>query len=307
VIEFPPTVAPAEPAPTGPRERLLNRRNFLKLGACSVAGLAVYSGEIARHEIDVVPITISLAGLPDAFDGFRIVQLSDIHLKEFTEEAFLQAVVRKVNALRPDLIALTGDFISIGPLPRRFGSEWSYSCARILSELGCNLRYAILGNHDASVSKPAVTEALVSHKIPVLSNSAVAIERGGERIWLAGIADAFVDTPNLSLALPRTRNADREPLILLAHEPDFADHALNHRVSLILSGHTHGGQVRLPFLTPQFLPPLGRKYVEGHFSFADGTQLYVNRGIGTIGVPLRFRCPPEITVITLARASFGAR
>jgi predicted MPP superfamily phosphohydrolase len=307
VIEFPPPLAPADPARSGEEDRLWNRRSFLKLGACSIAGLALYSGEIARHEIDVVPITISLAGLPDAFDGFRIVQLSDIHLREFTEEAFLRAVVKRTNALRPDMVALTGDFISIGPLPERFGARWSYSCAQILNQLTCGLRYAVLGNHDVSVDKPAVTDALVSQSIPVLSNSAVAIERGGERIWLAGIADAYADTPNLSLALPRSRNADREPLILLAHEPDFADHALNHQVSLILSGHTHGGQVRLPFVRPRFLPPLGRRYVEGHFSFLDGTQLYVNRGIGTIGLPLRFRCPPEITVITLAQAALGHR
>ncbi len=302
MLESPPPIESPEPTLAHLERRLLTRRGFLKLGACSAAGLALYSGEISRHEIEVVPITISLAGLPDVFDGFRIVQLSDFHLREFTEEAFLRAVVKRVDALRPDLVALTGDFVSIGPLPKRFGVRWSYSCAQILTELSCGLRYAVLGNHDATVDKPAVTDALASHGIPVLSNRAVAIERGSRRIWLAGIADAMVDKPDLSLALPRGRDADREPLILLAHEPDFADTTINRRVSLILSGHTHGGQVRLPFLKPMHLPELGKKYLEGRFILADGTQLYVNRGIGTTGLPLRFRCPPEITVITLAQA-----
>jgi uncharacterized protein len=301
VIEFPPPIAPLEPA-LAARRRLLTRRDFLALGACSAAGLALYSGEIERHEIDVVPITISLPGLPDAFDGFKIVQLSDIHLREYTEEAFLRAVVKRVDALGPDLVALTGDFVSIGPLPRRLGAKWSYPCAQILNGLACGMRYAVLGNHDVSVDKPAVTDALVSQRISVLSNSAVAIERGNQRIWLSGVADAMLERPDLSLALPRGRDPDREPLILLAHEPDFADSAINHRVSLILSGHTHGGQVRIPFVKPVMLPPLGKKYLEGHFTLADGTQLYVNRGIGTTGLPLRFLCPPEITVVTLAQA-----
>jgi uncharacterized protein len=295
-------MASSEPTLAGFQRRLLTRRGFLKLGLGSAAGLALYSGEIDRHDLEVVPITIALSGLPDAFDGFRIVQLSDIHLREYTEESFLQAVVDRVNALRPDLVALTGDFISIGPLPKRYATRWSYSCARILNGLTCNTRYAVLGNHDVTVNKAAVTDDLASHRIPVLSNSAVAIERGSRRIWLAGVEDAMLDKPNLSLALPGVRDRDREPLILMVHEPDFADSVVNRNVSLVLSGHTHGGQVRIPFVKPVFLPKLGKKYLEGRFVFADGMQLYVNRGIGTTGLPLRFRCPPEITSITLTPA-----
>ena len=104
-------------------------------------------------------------------------------------------------------------------------------------------------------------------------------------------------------ALPTTRNKDIEPLILLAHEPDFADHALGHQIDLVLSGHTHGGQILLPFLPPLLLPDMGRHYVHGFFRLADGMQLYVNRGIGAVNLPFRFRCPPEITVITLQAAT----
>ena len=159
-----------------------------------------------------------------------------------------------------------------------------------------------MGNHDALVSARAVTDALVVHGIPVLSNRSVAIEREGQRFWLAGAADALEQKPDLSSAFPSRANLDREPVILLLHEPDFADVLVNRGVSLVLSGHTHGGQIRIPFMKPFDLPALGRRYLEGHFLLGGGMQLYVNRGIGTVGVPFRFRCPPEITVITLAQA-----
>ncbi len=297
MIETPPLQAAAR-SPSG---GVLSRRRFLALSASTIGGLAFYSGEIERHEIDLVPRTIELAGLPDVFVGFRIVQLSDIHLKEYTEAVYLKEVVRRINSLRPDLVVLTGDFVSYGPLPARFARRWAYRCSELLRELACQQRYAVLGNHDAMVSAAAVTDALVSHGIPVLSNRSVAIERDGRRIWLAGLADALEQKPDLSLALPRRRIADREPLILLLHEPDFADRTVHRQISLVLSGHTHGGQIRIPFMRPFDLPGLGRKYIQGHFLLAGGMQLYVNRGIGTVGVPFRFRCPPEITVITLAQ------
>jgi predicted MPP superfamily phosphohydrolase len=276
------------------------RRNFLRLAACSAAGLAVYSGEIARHEIEVVHQTIKLAGLPEAFGGFRIVQISDVHFREYTEAAFLREVVSKANALEPDLVVLTGDFVSWGPLPRRFAVKMGYQCAELLSRLTCELRYAIMGNHDALVGARAVTDALVVHGIPVLANRFVPIERDGQRFWLAGIEDALEQRPDLTAALP---GAEREPVILLAHEPDFADFASRHQVSFVLAGHTHGGQIRIPLLPPLHLPEMGTRYVEGLFTLDNRMQLYVNRGIGAVGVPFRLRCPPEITVITLQPVS----
>ena len=133
----------------------------------------------------------------------------------------------------------------------------------------------------------------------MLANSSVPLERDGRRLWLAGMQDALQQRPDLLTALPAARNPDQEPLILLAHEPDFADQVLGHRIDLVLSGHTHGGQIRIPFLPPLLLPEMGTKYVEGLFRLHDGTRLYVNRGIGAVNLPFRFRCPPEITVITL--------
>ncbi len=175
----------------------------------------------------------------------------------------------------------------------------SYHCAEILSRIKCPLRYAVLGNHDALVSAPAVIDALLTHGIPVLTNSSVPLERDGRRLWLAGMQDALEQRPDLLTALPAGRNPDKEPLILLAHEPDFADRVLGQQIDLVLSGHTHGGQIRIPFLPPLLLPEMGTKYVEGLFRLRDGTQLYVNRGIGAVNLPFRFRCPPEISVMTL--------
>ena len=299
MIGTPPVRTPQELSSAG----LITRRRFLTLAAASAAGLALYAGEIERHAIEVVPRTLTIDGLPEAFTGFRIVQISDIHLEEYTEAAFLKLIVRMTNDLRPDLVVLTGDFISSRPFPRHDAIRWGYECADILSELDCPQTYAILGNHDAMVSAPAVTDALVSRHIPVLENRYVPLERGGSRIWLAGVADAISQKPDLSSALPRQRASDREPIVLLCHEPDYVDAVVGRGVSLVLSGHTHGGQVRIPWIRPLFLPGMGRKYVEGHFLLRDGMQLYVNRGIGTVNLPFRFRCPPELTLITLAQNS----
>jgi predicted MPP superfamily phosphohydrolase len=280
-------------------DTVLTRRNFLGLAAASVAGLAFYAGEIARHDLEIVFRTMALPRLPEAFAGLKIVHISDFHFQEYTEAVFLEAIVRRVNSLAPDLIVLTGDFVSSKPLPQRLTIRLGYHCAEILSRLECPLRYAVMGNHDALISAPAITDALATHGIPLLANTSVPLERDGQRLWLAGIEDALEQRPDIAAALPAARNQRQEPVILLAHEPDFADYAVGHQIDLVLSGHTHGGQIRPPFLPPLLLPDLGRRYIHGLFRLGDGMQLYVNRGIGAVTLPFRFRCPPEITVITL--------
>jgi predicted MPP superfamily phosphohydrolase len=135
----------------------------------------------------------------------------------------------------------------------------------------------------------------------VLINEHVPIERNGHRIWIAGLDDPAKGHPDLDLAVPGKPDG---PVILMAHEPDYADTIVRHPrsqfIDLVLSGHSHGGQVRLPFLPPLALPPMAKKYFEGLYRFGP-IQLYVNRGIGAVGVPFRFFCPPEITVFTLGR------
>jgi uncharacterized protein len=278
------------------------RRNFLIGAGATAAGLTLYSGEIARHEIDIVQRPIAITNLPTPFHGYRIVQISDIHLDEYTEPFFLEHIVDRVNILAPDLVLLTGDFITRGAFSFIAGNHAVSRCAEILTTLTAPLRYAILGNHDVSFSAPMVTHALVTHGTPVLVNQYLPIERAGARFWLCGVEDPGTGHPDLDLSIPAKPDG---PVLLMAHEPDYADDVVAHPrgslVDLMLAGHSHGGQVRLPFLGPLILPPLGLKYPEGHYRF-NQMQLYVNRGIGTVGLPFRLNCPPEITVITLQPA-----
>ena len=279
------------------RQKPFTRRTFLKAAGAAVIGFPLYAAEISRHEISIERRTIRLDRLPEQFHGLRIVQISDFHYAEYTEPFFLREMVRKVNRLRPDMVLLTGDFVSFQPMPLEFARRHAPACAAILSSLACPLRYAILGNHDYVVGPEYVAAPLREHGIPVLMNSAVALEREGKRLWLAGLGSACSDAADPARAIPRA--AAGEALIVMAHEPDILPEVARYDVDLMLSGHTHGGQVRIPFLPPIHLPIYGKRYLEGLFRLGR-TQLYVNRGIGAVGVPFRFRCPPEITVLTLA-------
>ena len=310
-LSLPPTIPPPTRPATGPEKGLLTRRSFLTTGLLAAGGLALYSGEIERHWLEISRFDVALPTLPAAFDGMRIAQISDIHLDNFTEPFFLRHIVDLTNSLKPDAIVLTGDFVTSRYRPSRdftkfaVGSAWQ--CANILTGLECKARYAVLGNHDFGVGPIQVTEALTDNGIIVLRNAYLPIERAGARFWLAGVDDPFSGRPNPDAAIPpRIQNVPNEPVVLLCHAPDYADLLLRRTsgqaVDLMLSGHTHGGQIRIPFLRPFRLPPFGRKYVEGWFHL-DRMQLYVNRGIGAIGLPFRFNCPPEITLFTLrARA-----
>ncbi len=282
--------------------RQLTRRRFLAAGAVSAAALGLYSGELERHALTTEHRTIHLRNLPVSFHGFTIAQLSDIHYRDFDEPYFVENAVHQINLLKPDLVAITGDFITAHRIPghaRESAAADTNDCAAILAGIRCPLRFSSLGNHD-TVDIPASLRALRLHGLSPLYNQFVPIDLRGDRIWLAGIADAYFDVPNLVAAIPKRK--PNEPVILLGHEPDFADTvARYHPVDLMLAGHTHGGQVRLPFLPPMFLPAMGVKYISGHFTLGN-TQLYVNRGLGTMHLPFRLNCPPEIALLTLQPA-----
>lgn len=294
-------------APTNPLPRpFFTRRRFLKTAAASAAGLAVYSTGIERHWLEVTRTDIHLPGLAAEFEGMRIAQVSDIHMDEYTEPLFLRHVVDVVNKLRPDAILLTGDYVSNGLATRGFEIGAAWHCANILTGLECRQIYGVLGNHDVKVGAEQVTAALHANGIRVLTNAYAPLERGGARIWLAGVDDPVEGDPKPDLAIPVSiRDMPHEPIVLMCHAPDYVDELLRHpagkSVGLVLSGHTHGGQIRLPLVGALQLPDLGRKYVEGWFRLG-GLQLYVNRGIGTVGVPFRLDCPPEVTLFTLRAA-----
>jgi predicted MPP superfamily phosphohydrolase len=289
--------------PIAAETSLLTRRSFLLGSAAGAAGgLALYSGEFARHEISILTRTIALANLPEAFHNYRIAQISDIHFDEYTEPSFVRRVVARVNTLAPDLVLLTGDFISDSPLSANFAYHAIFRCTEILRGITCPLRYAVMGNHDSVLGAPIVREALASAFIPLLVDQHLPIERDGKRLWLAGTDEPIHHFPNLDRAIPERPDG---PVLLMCHGPDYADvvvaHPRGHLVDLMLSGHTHGGQIRFPIVGALHLPEGGTKYVEGLFHL-DRMQLYVNRGIGTVGVPFRLNCPPEITLLTLRRA-----
>jgi hypothetical protein len=288
--------------PLAEQTTLLTRRNFLIGSAAAAGGLALYSGEFARHEISIETRDVALAKLPDAFRNYRIAQISDIHFDEYTEPSFVRRVVGEVNRLAPDLVLLTGDYISNTPLGQNFAAGAMLRCAEVLSELACPQRFAVMGNHDSILGPPLIRAGLATASIPMLFNQHVAIERAGQRLWLAGVADVLTNVPNLSLAIPASPDG---PVLLLCHEPDYADNVLRHPrgalVDLMLAGHSHGGQVRLPFVGALHRVYGAQKYIQGPYLLG-GMQLYVNRGIGTVGVPFRLNCPPEITLFTLQRS-----
>lgn len=299
-------MVPSRPTPRS----FITRRQFLKASAGTAAGLSFYGCVIDRHWLQIIHRDIYLSGLPPEFDGYRVAQLSDIHIDEFTEPFFVREAVDRINALVPDAVFVTGDFVTHQFGSEKFAEGSAWQCANILAGLRCSSRYAIFGNHDALVGEAVVGTALKDNGITVLCNSYLPIERGVARVWLAGLDDALVGSPDPEKAIPASiRNRPNEPLILLCHEPDYSEVVLGQpagqAVDLILSGHTHGGQVRIPFVKPFQLPPLGKKYVQGWFKLGK-VQLYVNRGLGTVGIPVRFDCPPEITLLTLRRPATQA-
>jgi uncharacterized protein len=213
----------------------------------------------------------------------------------------MRRAVDIVNRMNPDVVALTGDFITVPPLHHRSSARKAAAniepCAQLLSRLHTALgSFAVLGNHDAESDSGRIVATLEQQGIVVLRNGSVPLERMGTRIWLSGIDDVLRGKPDLERtlhAVPRNELA-----ILLAHEPDCADRVSCSAVALQLSGHSHGGQIRLPLIGPLYLPPLARKYPWGLHRIGPLT-LYTNAGIGTIRVPVRLNCPPEVTLFTL--------
>jgi hypothetical protein len=277
----------------------MSRRQFLSLGgALAIAGLGGYS-LWDPHHIVVQPVEIRLPRLGGAFDGLRIIQLSDFHFDTCTPPALIRKSVAITNAHNPDLVLLTGDYVT-DPLlwgDRKKAARNSYPCAQVLSGLRARLGvFGVLGNHDVTTHQPTVLDAFRRGKIPILQNDAHAIDDKGDRLWIAGVESAINGAARVADAI---RNVPAgETTVLLAHEPDYADEVSGHAVDLQLSGHSHGGQVAMPGYGPILLPPLGKKYPVGFYRIGK-LQLYTNRGIGTVTLPIRFYCPPEITLITL--------
>jgi uncharacterized protein len=283
---------------------LLTRRKFLYTGGLTVAGTAILgtAGFVESNRPQVTRIEIRLRGLPPDFDGFTIAQLSDFHYEDHFSIVPIRKGVEMVNGLHPDLIVLTGDFVTVPMLDYRRSTAYRFArnarpCAELLSQLRAPAGvFAVLGNHDGSSDPVFIVNSLQSHGIPVLVNRSLSIERGRSRIWLAGIDDVLEGRPDLGAALRQVPAG--EVTILLAHEPDFADEVVFAPVDLQLAGHSHGGQIWVPGIGAPWLPQMARKYPRGLYQVGK-LALYTNLGLGTIRIPVRLNCPPEVTLITL--------
>ena len=282
----------------------LTRRNFLQIAAGVVAtgGLALAEDTTVlepNHPI-LTAIEVALAKLPAAFDGFTIAQLSDFHYDENSLTP-IRAAIEIVNSLHPDVAVLTGDFVTVPALDHGIQKKRAASaaepCAKLLANLQPRLGMAaVLGNHDVESDAPRITAALQSNGIPVLRNRSIPVEQAGSRIWLSGLDSMLEGHPDLDLAMQGV--PAKELVVLLVHEPDFADDAARYPVDLQLSGHSHGGQIWLPVVGAPWLPRFARKYPRGLHRIGSLT-LYTNMGLGTIRLPVRLNCPPEVTLFTL--------
>lgn len=244
---------------------------------------------------EITETDIWLRRLGPAHDGLKIVQLTDIHHSLYTTIEEVHRAIHLANLLRPDVVALTGDYVTLSP-------TYIWPVARALGKLRARLGvFAVLGNHDFQVDADEVTRSLRAQRIRVLRNSHFALRRGSATLWIAGVDDLWWRAADFSAALRHL--PARDPKILLCHNPMGIRLAAKNGVDLVLSGHTHGGQVKLPVVGSVYgRSRLGERFVEG-WNRLDGTQIYVSRGIGKVLVPVRFNCPPEIASFRLRCAS----
>ncbi|MGB0847612.1 MAG: metallophosphoesterase [Thiolinea sp.] len=234
---------------------------------------------------------IPVRNLPTTFEGFSIVQLTDMHLKPFTQLEHIERAVERVNRLQPDLIVLTGDYVW-------HDEEDILDLVPALAKLNApHGIYAVLGNHDIKTDARLICDTFTRHGIEVLRNQGLDLQLGRHCLYLAGIDDGWLGKPDINKTL--SGHSGDKPVVLLAHEPDMIDwYAHDERISLQLSGHTHGGQVQVSPGKPFVRPYLGKKYVQGLYR-VNKSWVYTSRGLGTTGLPIRRNCSPEITHITL--------
>lgn len=262
-------------------------------GALLGVGGLLYAREVETRWVEITHPTLTLPRLAPEFDGYTVVQIGDIHLDDWTKPRRLEGIARLVNGQRPDLICITGDFLSYAP--RRPALERLTGALRKLR--APDGRLAVLGNHDYLAGVEAVRRCLRDSGVEELTNDVRTLRRGAAELHVAGIDDVMEGRGRLDLVLRKLPVSGAA--VLLAHEPDFADvSAATGRFDLQLSGHSHGGQIGIPLLRRLVLPPLSQRYTSGLHEVG-GMWQYTNRGLGFVKARLRFLCRPEITVLTL--------
>lgn len=272
------------------------RRTFLKRLGWATAGLVVGGTGVdvayEKHWVEVTAPRLSIRGLPAAFEGLRICQITDVHHGPYLSLRRVNELVALALRQQPDIFVLTGDMSHRAE--KYVPPVWA-ALGRLRAPLGT---WCVMGNHDHWHGIEASRRGARQSGIVELRNRAVALERGGARLWLAGVGDLWADTPDLSAALADV--PPEEPAILLTHNPDFADEMDDPRVKLMLAGHSHGGQVSPPLIGP-IAVPCKRKYTRGLVQ-TPVSQIYVCRGLGMATVPFRMGSRPELAVIELTRA-----
>lgn len=279
------------------KPRFSERINALAASETPLRQLAGNLSKFAKYALDeansltLEVVDIQLARLPKKLDGLRIVHLSDTHHSPFTRLEHIERAVTEANDLRPDMFILTGDYVShevkyIAPVARVLG--------RLRSEHGT---FACLGNHDHWTDPDLVTEKFREAGITMLINEGFRFEANGASFWLAGVDDHMVGKTDLAAALKGSYPDEMK--LLLAHNPVIFRQAVRLGVDLTLSGHTHGGQIKVRDPEKRILPR--RKLSSGLHSRKD-SQIYITRGIGTVVLPVRYQCPPEISLLELRSA-----
>ncbi len=268
--------------------------------ASALLGGLLYAREVETRRVELVRLTLTLPRLAPEFDGYRLVQIGDFHLDDWTRPGRLNRIMDRVNEQRPDLVVITGDFASYSA--RRLDTGLLVGALRRLS--ASDGVVAILGNHDYLTDVGLVRRCIREGGVTELLNDVRTLTRGEAELHVAGIDDVMEGRSRLDLVLGRLPEGGAP--VLLAHEPDFADIAsATGRFDLQLSGHSHGGQVRVPLLTRLVLPPFSQRYTSGLHEVG-GMALYTNRGLGTVHARMRFLCRPEITEITLRSPDAGS-
>jgi predicted MPP superfamily phosphohydrolase len=291
-------LTPVPPPPPPRRTPRLTRRRFWGAAAAGGLGVGLYAGRVEPHWVEVVRRDLPVAGLPASLEGRTLAQISDLHVGPRVDSDYLVACLRRVSEMQPDVVVITGDFVTAT------GAEHVDEAARVVEQLarpplGC---FAVFGNHDYGLnwSHPEVADRLAARLagvgVTVLRNSAADV--AGLRV--VGLEELW--SPNFHPGRAREVLAGDGPAVVLCHNPDGADLDVWGRYQgWILSGHTHGGQCKPPFLPPPFVPVSNKRYTAGEFDLGDGRRLYINRGLGH-QLRVRFNVRPEITLFRLVRA-----
>ena len=289
----------------------ISRRSFIK-NSLRLSVLAFLGfGFERRNNLRTEHIDLGFPNLPSSFDGFRIVQISDLHASFWVGRDYLTEVVREINKLKKDLVVISGDIItgSVNDFWKRWipstKSDYLSMVVDVLGKLDDGDKIAVLGNHDQWEGKKTelrLVSGLESAGIQVLRNSSKKLTRGHSGLYIAGTDDYWV---SCEIEKAFRKVPQNEFKILLCHSPDVREDVNSDtKVDLTLCGHTHGGQVAIPYLSHHFIPIKNpSRYIAGLVKESYG-YTYVNRGIGTLVFPFRIAAPPEISYFTLRK--FGS-